>query len=162
MVFYTSSHAFQGSSALCRSERRRMAWPWHTANRAMASSRSMDGPWRWWSGTRCSTSHWNLLCFWARSDLPVWTSKSTRRVVVMWLSFRQPVSPHPKPWRPITRNSWMRLLGRRSKIVLQYDRTLPVAEPHSCESKKCGGPGPEILLINLSGFTFIINSGRGI
>ncbi|EHB06606.1 40S ribosomal protein S16 [Heterocephalus glaber] len=29
-----------------------------------------------------------------------------------------PVSPSPKPWWPITRNMWMRLPRRRSKIFL--------------------------------------------
>lgn len=26
-------------------------------------------------------------------------------------------------------------------ILIQYDRTLPVADPRHCESKKFGGPG---------------------
>lgn len=48
--------------------------------RGKGSSRHTGVPWRWWSHTRCSTSYRSPFCFWARSNLLVWISRSWARV----------------------------------------------------------------------------------
>ncbi|XP_053460832.1 40S ribosomal protein S16 isoform X3 [Nycticebus coucang] len=61
------------------------------------------------------------------------------------LQYKLSVSPSPKPWWPITRNVSENVDEASKKeikdILIQYDRTLLVADPRRCESKKFGGPG---------------------
>ncbi|KAG5855916.1 hypothetical protein ANANG_G00002060 [Anguilla anguilla] len=49
--------------------------------------------------------------------------------------------PYPNLSWHTTRNMWMKPLRSRSDILIQYHRTLLVADSRRCKSNKFGGPG---------------------
>merc|ERR1712107_558289 len=83
----------------------------------------------------------NPFCFWAKIASPKFISGSVLRVVDVFLKFaiRQALSKALVAY-------YQKYVDEQSKkaikdILVQFDRTLLVADPRRCESKKFGGPG---------------------
>lgn len=104
-LVYASSHAAQGSAAVCAGlGKQEGGHSPGTAQSANCFNKVNSGPWRWLS---CSAMYAPGTC-----SVPVQSAAPLRGHPCLcegWPTFLQPASPSPKLWWPVTRNTWMGL-----------------------------------------------------
>merc|ERR1712083_1221681 len=113
-----------------------------TANAARELSASTENLWNKWNPSPCNSSSKNPFCFWARIDSLKSTSGFASRVVDVSRKSMLSDKLCPRPLLLTIKNLWTNKAKKAFKdLLVQHDRTLLVADPRRCESKKFGGPG---------------------
>merc|ERR1712029_356717 len=105
------------------------------------SSVSTENPLNKLNPNLCNLSFKNHFCFWARIVSQKLTSGSVLRVEDVLHKSTLSDKPCPR-----LLSYYQKFVDEQSKkaikdLLVQHDRTLLVADPRRCESKKFGGPG---------------------
>merc|ERR1712156_519168 len=111
---------------------RKLLLPWLIVNEDKASSVLTASPLNKLSPSLSNSSSKNQFCYWERTDSPKSTLEFVLRVV----------DALPKALVAY----YQKFVDEQSKkaikdLLVQHDRTLLIADPRRCESKKFGGPG---------------------